>query len=312
MRAPNLSAMALTMRCPRPVEPIGAEFGETHAVIFDADHGVAACAPRPQADANGAFARRIGVLESVDHQLVDDDADRDGAVRIGLDRVGRERELRERVALGGVSQVLDQRIEILIDCHRLDVLGGVEAPMHLGDRHHAGGGIEQRGLHFLARIGLALHLQHCRDQLQRVADAVVDLLQQDRALLGQRLEAVARQTHFGFRGLLCPAHPHRLDRALERRLQQRNELALRILDHVVERTRLEGGHDQFAVLGAGDEDDRWVVRNRMNARKRAEPVETRHVLVERDDVEFLCGERLQTALAIGRADDANSFALQPA
>jgi hypothetical protein len=74
---------------------------------------------------------------------------------------------------------------------------------------------------------------------------------------------------------------------LERRFQQRDELALRILDHVVERTRLEGGHDQFAVLGAGDEDDRGMVRDRMNARKRAEPVETRHVLVERDDVEFL-------------------------
>ena len=87
---------------------------------------------------------------------------------------------------------------------------------------------------------------------------------------------------------------------------------MRILDHVVERTRLERGHDQLAVLGAGDEDDRWMVRNRMNARKRAEPVETRHVLVERDDVEFLGGERLQTALAVGRADDANSFALQPA
>ena len=29
-------------------------------------------------------------------------------------------ELRERVVLGGASQVLDQRIEILVDCHGLD------------------------------------------------------------------------------------------------------------------------------------------------------------------------------------------------
>ena len=50
----------------------------------------------------------------------------------------------------------------------------------------------------------------------------------------------------------------------------------------------------------------------MNARKCAEPVEARHVLVERDDVEFLGGERLQTTLAVGRADDADPFSLQPA
>ena len=97
--------------------------------------------------------------------------------------------------------------------------------MHLGDGHDAGGGIEQRCLHFLARIGLALHLQHCRDELQRVADAVVDLLQQDCAFLGERLEAVARPPHFRFRHFLCAAQPHRLHRALERRLQQRDELA---------------------------------------------------------------------------------------
>jgi hypothetical protein len=100
-------------------------------------------------------------------------------------------------------------------------------------------------------------------------ETVVDLLQQDRALLRERLEAVARSTYFGFRRLFCPAQPHRLHRALERRFQQRDEFALRILDHIVERARLERGHDQLAVLGTGHEDHGRMVRDRMNARQGA-------------------------------------------
>jgi hypothetical protein len=141
---------------------------------------------------------------------------------------------------------------------------------------------------------------------------VVHLLQQDRALLGERLEAVAGATHLGFRLLLCPAQAHCLYCGLERGLQQRNEFALRILDHIVECARLERRHHQFAVLGAGDEDDRRVVGNGVNARQRGETVEAGHILVERDDVEFLRGERPQTALAVGCGHDADSLPLERA
>ena len=50
-------------------------------------------------------------------------------------------ELSKLVRLGGAAQILDQRLEILIDRDRLDVIGRIETPVHLRDRKHAAGGV---------------------------------------------------------------------------------------------------------------------------------------------------------------------------
>ena len=68
-------------------------------------------------------------------------------------------------------------------------------------------------------------MQQRGDDLQRVADAVVDLAQQQLALGGKRRVTVARGMDLGF-GLVARLLQRRLpQRAVDGDLQQRNEIA---------------------------------------------------------------------------------------
>ena len=114
---------------------------------------------------------------------------------------------------------------------------------HGGDPPH---GVGQRGLDVVLGARIGLQMQQRGDDLQRVADAVVDLAQQHLALGGERGIAVARGMDLGL-GVVAGLSDLRLpQRAVDRDLQQRDELALHVLDQIV------GG----AGLQCGD-GDRW-------------------------------------------------------
>ena len=93
-----------------------------------------------------AGAVGIGVFDGVHHELVDDDADRDRAIRIDLDRLGLQRQPRHPVAFGRTPQIFQQRIEILVEQHALQVVRGVEPAVHLRDRCDAAHRIGERRL----------------------------------------------------------------------------------------------------------------------------------------------------------------------
>ena len=60
---------------------------------------------------------------------------------------------------------------------------------------------------------------------------------------------------------------------------------LRILDQIVGRARLQRGHRDAGILRGRDEHHRRRVRDRHDLLQRLQPVEARHVLVERDHVD---------------------------
>ena len=128
-------------------------------------------------------------------------------------------------------------------------------------------------------------MQQRGDDLQAVADAVVDLAQQHLALGGKRGIAVARGVDLGLgvvAGLLNARLPQR---AVDGDLQQRNEIALQILDQIVGGAGLQRGDRDAGILRRGDEHHRRRIRDRQDPLQRFEAVEPGHVLVERDDVD---------------------------
>jgi len=142
---------------------------------------------------------------------------------------------------------------------------------------------------------------------------VVDLAHQQRALGGERLEAVARLAHLRFRRLLGASHAHGVDRARQRRLQKKDELALDVLDDIVERAGLERRDRHAAVLRAGDDHDRRVVVERVDAVERLDAGQAGHVEVEGDDVDVgMRGERREAAFAARLVDDLDAIAAEPA
>ena len=83
------------------------------AVVGDRQQQILAL--RGQLDMDRAGAVGIGVFHRVHHQFVDDDADGDGAVRIDLDRLGLQRQARHPVAFGRAAEILEQRVQILVE-----------------------------------------------------------------------------------------------------------------------------------------------------------------------------------------------------
>ena len=118
--------------------------------------------------------------------------------------------------------------------------------MHLRHRGDPPHGVGQRRLDVVLGARIGLQMQQRGDDLQRVADAVVDLAQQHLALGGERGVAVARGMDLGL-GVVAGLSDLRLpQRAVDGDLQQRDEIALHVLDQIV------GG----AGLQRGD-GDRW-------------------------------------------------------
>ena len=281
--ASSLDAIAETMRWPMPVER-----GSVLTLRPTPSSAIDSTRSSPSAfelDMDRAGAVGIGVFHGVHHQLVDDDADRHRAVRIDLDRLGLQRQPRHPVALGRAPQILQQRFEILVQQHALQVVRGVEPAMHLRDRGDAAHRIGQRRLDVVLAAGIGLQVQQRGDDLQTVADAVVDLAQQHLAFGGERRVAVARGVDLGL-GLVAGLLNRRLpQRAVDGDLEQRNEIALHVLDQIVGRAGLQRGDGDRRILRRRDEHHRRRVRDRQDPLQRLQAVEAGHVLVERDDVD---------------------------
>ena len=114
---------------------------------------------------------------------------------------------------------------------------------------------------------------------------MVDLAQQHLALGGKRGIAVARGVDLGL-GLVAGLANHRLpDRAVDGDMEQRDEIALHILDQVIGRAGLQRGDGDRGILRGGDEHHRRRIRDRQDPLQRFEAVEAGHVLIERDDVD---------------------------
>ena len=63
---------------------------------------------------------------------------------MGIDGVGLDGELGKLVVFRRTPQVLDEAGQILVDRNLLDVVGGIEPAVQLGDRQYAAGGVGQR------------------------------------------------------------------------------------------------------------------------------------------------------------------------
>ncbi len=267
---------------------------------------------RLQLDVDRTGAVGIGVFHGVHHQLIDDDADRDRAVRIDLDRIGLQRQPRHLVALGRSPEVLEQRLEILVEHHRLEIMRRIEAAVHLRDGGDAAHGVGERRLDVLLVGGVGLQMQQGCDDLQRIADAMVDLAEQHLALRGERGVAVARGVHLGL-GLVARFLDRGApDRAVHRDLEQGDELAPDILDQIVRRAGLQRGDGDRGILRGGDEHHRRRIRDLEDLLQRLQPVEAGHDLVERDDVDIALGEPVEAFLAACGVHDLVARTRQPA
>ena len=55
-----------------------------------------------------------------------------------------------------------------------------------------------------------------------------------------------------------------------------------------------------------------MIGHRLNALQCADTIEARHVIVERDDIEFLDGEAFERSLSIFHRNDANALGTEAA
>ena len=181
--------------------------------------------------------------------------------------------------------------------------------MHLGDGQHAAMRLHQRVGDFGARAA-RLKLQQGRDELKAVADAVTDLAQQHRALLGQRLVAVPRRRRFRLRGFLGAAQIGGLNARFDVGPQQREELAANVLDHIIGRARLQRGDGGLAVLGAGEIDDRRRIGQFLDCDEDAQPFLIGKVMVQDHGVDAAGGDPLQAARAVDGDFGSEAMPLQ--
>jgi hypothetical protein len=267
-----------------------------YALIGDRQHELVGFGP--QVHVNGPRIVRIGIFHRVHDELVDDDTDGNRAVGIDLDRLGRQCEPRHAVAFGGTPEVVEQGFEILIEQHALQIVRGVEPAMHLRHRRNASHRVGERRLDVLLGRGIGLQMQQRGDDLQTVADAVIDLAQEQFSLGRERGKAVARGMHLRL-GLVAGLLQTRLlECTVGGDLQERDEIVLDILDQIVGRSGFQRRDRNAGILRGRDEHHRRSIGNGQNALQRLEPVEARHVLIQCDDVDAALHDPLQ---ALGAA-----------
>ena len=141
---------------------------------------------------------------------------------------------------------------------------------------------------------------------------MIDFAQQHLAFGGKRGIAVARGMDLGLgvvAGLLNLRLP---DRAVDGDLQQRNEIAPDVLHQVIGGARLQRSDGDIRILRRGDEHHRWRIGDRQDPVQRFEAVETRHVLVERHDIDASLPQPIEAMLAAGGMDDAKARSRQAA
>jgi hypothetical protein len=141
---------------------------------------------------------------------------------------------------------------------------------------------------------------------------MVDLAQQHLAFGGQCRVAITRRAHLGFGGVLGLANARAVQRPGDRHRKQRDELALGVLDEVIGGAGLQRGDGDAAVERGRDEHHRRGVLDRADARQRLQPVQARHVLVERDHVDAALADARDPGLAVGGMLDVETLPLQPA
>ena len=74
-------------------------------------------------------------------------------------------------------------------------------------------------------------------------------------------------------------------RAVDGDMEQGDEIALEILDQIIDGAGLQRGDGDRGILRRGDEHHRRRIRDRQDPLQRLEAVEAGHVLIERDDVD---------------------------
>ena len=216
-----------------------------------------------------------------------------------------------RLPSRGAPQILQQRFQILVQQHALQVVRGVEPAVHLRHRGDPAHRVGQRRLDVGLLARRRLQMQQRGDDLQRIADAVVDLAQQHLALGGERGEAVARGMDFRDRLVARLADPRLLDRLVDRDVQQRHEVAHGVLHQIVGGAGFQRGDRDRGILRGGDEHHRRRVRDELDLLERLQPVEARHVLIERHHVDAALPQPGQSCFAIDGMDHENPCRCRP-
>ena len=103
---------------------------------------------------------------------------------------------------------------------------GVEPAVNLCHRGDPAHRIGQRRLDVILAARIGLQVQQRGDDLQTVADAVIDFAQQHFALGGERGIAVARGVDLGLGVVAGLANERLPDRAVDGDLEQGDEIAL--------------------------------------------------------------------------------------
>ena len=134
-------------------------------------------------------------------------------------------------------------------------------------------------------------MQEGRDQLQTVADPMIDLAQQHLSLGRERLEPIPRGPHLLVRHVALAPDLGPGDRRLDSHLQKLDELALDVFDQIVDRTCLESRDGNAALVGPRDVDDRRRIGEPHDLRQRRKAILPGHVVVERHDVDASVPDR---------------------
>ena len=101
-------------------------------------------------------------------------------------------------------------------------------------------------------------------------------------------------------------------RAVDRDLQQRDEFAVHALDQIVGGAGLQRGDGNAGILRGRDEHHRRRVRDRHDPLQRFQPVEARHVLIERDGIDAALLQAIQAVGAVGGMNDLEAEPRQAA
>ena len=153
------------------------------------------------ADFAGAPAGK-GVLESVGHQLIEDEGAGNGAMDAHLD--GRDIEAEgDAVRLGhlGGIELLHELPGIFLEVDAVEVFGAVEMLVDEGDGKHAAAALLESGRGFDGAGGTGLHTQQAGDDGQVVLHTVVDLFEEHGLLTEGRFQvqdALAERLLGGF------------------------------------------------------------------------------------------------------------------
>ncbi len=138
---------------------------------------------------------------------------------------------------------------------------------------------------------------------------MVDLAQQQLALGGERGIAVARGMDLGL-GVIAGFSNLRLAQcAVERDVQQRDEIAERIFHQIIGSAGLQGRDGNARILRGRDEHHRRCLRDRRHDLLEGfEAIEAVHVLIERDDVDAALFQAIEP---LGTARCTNDVEAEP-